>query len=361
MMYDFSFANLWDGAFPSETWRGLVDDILARDSAQMSRYTALGQPSSLATSLCRILHDERGIRCTPEQIVFGAGTDGVLTTILQLFSDRPPLVGTEEPGYIAIPQIANRTRHTLVPLPVSDDPREFADALGKGAPTVIYTTPSRQFPTGRAMPEGLRAQVLEWAQRADAYVIEDDTCWEYRFDGKSVPALQAQDDHDRVIYVGNMSKALSPGMRIAYAVLPPQVMEKYRALFSFAHEPVSHLEAEVLARFIDEGHWEPHLQRMREGMKLRHDTMAESLSRELGDIASLSGVGSGMHLFASVENGMTQEELVTRARDAGAAVYGADLCWFSQPAPTGTVILGFSSFDVADIPAAASALARAWR
>lgn len=157
-----------------------------------------------------------------------------------------------------------------------------------------------------------------------------------------------------------MSKVLAPGLRIAYLVLPPALLERYWSLFNFAHPPVSWLTCEVLARFIDGGHWDAHVRRVSKWNRHNHDELIGHLNAELGDLVSVSGTDTGMHLYTTVRNGMSQHELLASALSEGAKVYGTSRMWFSKPAPEENVMIGFSAIAREDIAPGVAALARAW-
>ena len=205
-----------------------------------------------------------------------------------------------------------------------------------------------------------RTHLLKWAQEHKAYIIEDDSCNEYRYDTAPIPSLQSLDAYQRVIYLCNVSKVLSPSLRIAYMVLPPKLLGRYLRLFNFSHPSISFIEAEVLARFIEEGLWDAHVRRMAHGMRKRHDILLSCLESTFGSHAEISGKHAGMHLYVGIHNKMTQEELIATAAAEGVAVYGTKRMWFSRRKPEQNIMIGFSAIEPDLIPEGVSALARAW-
>ena len=361
VLYDFSYANLWTSSFPVQTWRKLVNDVLyAREMPALTRYSYTDEPSALSHEVARYLSQARGVNCLPEQVVFCAGTDGALAVLLQLFDATQHTLGIEEPGYATVREVASRMGFSLAALPVGKGIDSFLDSVQSQTPKLVFTTPSHQFPTGGIMPLDARTRLLKWAEEACAYIIEDDSCCEYRFGLPGVPSLQSLDAFNRVVYLGNFSKALSPSMRIAYLVLPPKLLGRYWRLFNHAHPSVPYLEQEVLARFMRDGLWDAHLRKMAQGMRRRHDALLECLQDTLGDRVGVEGVGSGMHFYLTVDNGMTQQELLGSALAHKTAVYGTRRMWFANPAPEGKLMLGFSSIEPEDIPEGVKALKRAW-
>lgn len=359
--YNFSYANLPSDSFPANTWRKILNDILYSTTApELASYSYPHDPNELRHQLANYLTRARGITCMPDQVVIQAGTDGALASILQLFDRNKDVIGMEEPGYATAIEVSQRMGFKLVALPTDRGIDQFLAALEAKKPSVVFCTPSHQFPTGRVMQLDARTHLLQWAQANGAYIIEDDSCNEYRYATAPIPSLQSLDAYHRVIYLCNVSKVLSPSMRIAYLVLPPKLLSRYLRKFRHTHPPVSLLEQEALALFIKNGFWESHIHRMTSAMKKRHDILLEHLEQSMGSILRISGKHAGMHLYVGVDNSMTQDELLTSAAKHGAAVYGTKRMWFSSPAPENNIMIGFSSIAPEDIPEGVAALSRAW-
>lgn len=359
--YDFSYASLQPDSFPVKTWRRLIDDVMYANTApDFARYTRTGDPNALSRELARYLGITRGVNALPEQVILQSGTDGAVETILQLFNPREHVVGMEEPGYVTVREVAERLGFRLVPIPSDRGSAAFLQALKDHKPKIVFTTPSHQFPTGNILRLDARTELIKWAQETNAYVIEDDCCNEYRYDTSPIPSLQSLDAYNRVIYLGSVSKVLSPSLRMAYMVLPPKLLGRYFRLFNTAHSAIPWLEQEVLSRFIRDGHWDHHVRRMESGNRRRHDVLLACLQNAFGSAIEISGAHSGMHLYVTVLNGMTQHELTDTALAQGAAVYGTKRFWFSQPAPENNVMVGFSAIRIEDIPDGVAALAKAW-
>lgn len=359
--YDFSYANLQPDSFPVRTWRKLTDDALYASTAPwLARYGFTDKPGTLSVVLARYLAQARGVSCIPEQVLPQAGTDGALATVFQLFDHEQHLIAMEEPGYATVHEVAKRMGYRIAGLPVDQGVDAYFAALEERKPKIVFATPSHQFPTGRVMGLDMRIRLLKWAEKNYAYIIEDDSCNEYRYGTSPIPSLQSLDAQRRVVYLNNVSKVLSPALRIAYLVLPPKLLNRYLRTFAYAHPPVSALQQEVLARFISEGYWEQHVRRTATGNRKRHDALLSSLESEFGDRIELAGINSGMHLFATVKNSMSQDGLLESAARQGAAVYGTKRMWFSRPAPENKLLIGFSAIAIEDIAPGVAALRRAW-
>ncbi|WP_165056981.1 PLP-dependent aminotransferase family protein [Adlercreutzia sp. ZJ176] len=361
MRYDFSYANLQADSFPVRTWRQLLDEVLyARTAPEFARYAYTDEVGSLQVELARLLCRTRGVTCSAEQVVVQAGTGEALTMIMQLFDRATDVVGMEDPGYATVHEVARRQDFSLVPLSADQGAEAFLAAVERHCPTIVFCTPSHQFPTGRLLPLDARTRLLKWAEEHDAYIIEDDSCNEFRYATRPVPSLQSLDAYGRVIYLSNVSKVLSPSLRIAYAVLPPRLLKRYWDLFNYAHPSVSWLDQETLARFIAQGHWDAHVRRTAKGNRRRHDELLRCLRAEMGGVLDISGTDTGMHLYVTVRNGMSEQQLIDAALAQGVKVYGTARMRFPSTAPTSSVMIGFSAIAFEDIEPGVRALRRAW-
>ena len=360
--YDFSYANLQPCSFPVGTWRKLVNDVLYKECLpDFDNYVDVTQTRPINHEIARYLAQARGMICLPEQVVLRPGTDGAITTILELFDRESDVFGMEEPGYATVREVASRLGFKIVGLPSDQGSAAFIEAVRTHNPKIVFTTPSHQFPTGRMLPIEGRIELLQWAQENDAYIIEDDSCNEYRYGTHPVRSLHSLDRYDHVIYLCNFSKVLSPSLRIAYIVLPPHLLEAFFRSFNHTHPSTPILEQEVLARFMHEGYWAQQVRRMARGNKQRHDLLLECLRRDLGNMIEVAGKNSGMHFYVTVNNRMLQDELIDSAAAEDVAVYGTKRFWFSRPAPENKLMIGFSAIALDDIPEGVRRLARAWR
>lgn len=210
-----------------------------------------------------------------------------------------------------------------------------------------------------------RMRLLQWAGQADErYIIEDDYDSEFRFIGRPIPALQGLDTREKVIYLSTFSKSIAPSIRISYMVLPAGLLERYRKDFGFYSSTVSRFEQQTLCRFINAGHFERHLNRMRILYRARKDHLAEQLRQHCcGERIGVFGENAGLHLLLQVQAGNLKEhDLVARAAAAGVKVYGLSEYYIepSKDMPDNVVVLGYASFDTDAITEAAALLCAAW-
>ena len=223
------------------------------------------------------------------------------------------------------------------------------EALSRSGAAVCYVTPSHQFPTGATMPAGRRAELLHWASRrpGERYIIEDDYDSEFRFDTRPLPSLQGMAGADGpVVYLSTCSRSLAPSIRIAYMVLPVQLLPSWRAAYRLYSSPVSRFEQQTLARFINEGYFTRHLARERVAYKARRDALVRALNAAFapGELR-FSGLHTGLHLLAALRDAPPDAALRAAAEAEGvrlSLLSDYDLTG-SARGLAGTLVLGYGS------------------
>ncbi len=318
--YDFSPNVVELSSFPFGTWKKITKETLIDDRKELF---ALGHPQGdgeLRTTICHYLHTSRGVNCTPEQIVIGAGNDYLLL-LLEKILGRERKIALENPTYKRAYRIFQSFAWQVGTVPM-DTYGMCVDALYESGADLAYVMPSHQFPTGIVMPIGRRLELLKWAAgEPGRYLIEDDYDSEFRYRGKPIPSLQASDQADQVIYMGTFSKAIAPAIRISYMVLPRRLLERYREQCLFFSSTVSRIDQSILNVFIRDGAFERHLNKMRKIYKSRHDVLLSSC-RSLLKRVTISGENGGLHLILHYHGEQTEKELIRRAAEKGIRVYG---------------------------------------
>lgn len=194
----------------------------------------------------------------------------------------------EDPGYLKVSRILAHQGALVCPIPL-DDQGLRVDALRWSGARVVHVTPSHHYPLGTVMPVGRRRELLSWAAEIpERYIIEDDYDSEFRFSGRPIPALQSLDGGERVVYLNTFAKSLAPSLRIGYMVLPPHLAERYRRDFLFYSSTVPSFEQYTLSRFLEGGHFERHIARMRVEYRDRKAALAACV-RDFGIPGTLSG------------------------------------------------------------------------
>ena len=360
LAYDFTPYGVDLNSFPYHVWRKLSREILMDDRTELFRSGDSQGEYEFRSAVCRYLHQARGVNCTPKQVIVGAGSDYMLM-LLGMILGRKHKFAFEDPAYKQAYRVVRKLGYETVPVGL-DRYGMRVDALEDSGADIAYVTPSHQYPTGIVMPIRRRMELLKWADEGERYIVEDDYDSEFRYKGKPIPALQGYDVHGRVIYLGTFSKSIAPAIRLSYMVLPEELAETYRERLGFVHSTVSKVDQMIVTRFLEEGHYERHLNKTRSLYRSRHDTLLESL-RPLLSVCRVSGENAGVHLLLTFENGRTEQELVSLAKEQGIKVYGlSDYCIEEGRKEEGaTILLGYANLSEDEIRDAAEVLNRVWR
>ena len=362
IIYDFRTNRVDTSVFPFSTWAKLSREVLSERSADLLNACPPQGILSLRVRIAEYLKEFRGMAVDPEQIVIGAGSEYLTGLIIQLLG-RDNAYGVENPGYSKIYNIFSAHASRVFPIPM-DEKGASADAISGFGINVLHVTPSHHFPLGIVMPVSRRLELLRWADfKEDRYIIEDDYDGEFRYAGRPIPTLQSMDVHEKVIYISTFTKSLAPSMRISYMVLPRSLCRRFTVRLGFYSCTVPVFEQLTLAKFMEKGHYDRHINRMKKIYRQRRDVLCKKISEgRLGDCVKVSGCDAGMHLLLTVENGMNQSELLSSAAREGVKVYGLSE-YYSFPVSAlqeNTVVVGFSGLNTQQLIRGAEALERAW-
>ena len=358
--YDLSTRGVDPGLFPFRTWARLQKELLYSSPELLTHGDAQGD-LALRQALAGYLEEYRGVRCGAHQIVVGAGLEYLLGLLAPLL---PGSAAVENPGYPRAKQVLENNGVACCCLPVDEDGLSIR-ALSDSGAAVCYVTPSPQFPTGVTMPAGRRAELLHWAARCPGrrYIIEDDYDSEFRFDTRPLPSLQGMAGADGpVVYLSTCSRSLAPSIRIAYMVLPEQLLPAWHAKYRLYSSTVSRFEQQTLARFITGGYFTRHLARERVAYKARRDALTAALQEAFApEELHLTGLHTGLHLLAELRDPPPDDAL-----RAAAEAEGVRLSLLSDydltgggAAPVGTLVLGYGSLADESCPSVGETLKRA--
>ena len=344
VQFDLSTRGVDPGLFPFRTWARLQKELLYSAPELLTPGDARGD-AALRQALAGYLAEYRGVQCDPEQLVVGAGLEYLLGLLAPLL---PGSAAVENPGYPRAKQVLENNGVACCCLPVDEDGLSIR-ALSDSGAAVCYVTPSHQFPTGVTMPAGRRAELLHWAARCPGrrYIIEDDYDSEFRFDTRPLPSLQGMAGADGpVVYLSTCSRSLAPSIRIAYMVLPEQLLPAWHAKYALYSGTVSRFEQQTLARFITGGYFTRHLARERVAYKARRDALTKALREAFApEELHLTGLHTGLHLLAELRDPPPDDAL-----RAAAEAEGVRLSLLSDydltgggTALGGTLVLGYGS------------------
>ena len=304
--------------FPFSVWSKLQREVLLDLGEQLLAPLHNQGLPQLRHAIAVHLRQFRGMVVDPENILIGAGTDFLYNLLIQLLG-RQKCYAVEEPGYGKIRKIYAAAGAQCISAPmdaIGVIPQSLQNAQ------VLHISPSHHFPTGLVTPLSRRQELLSWAKAApERYIIEDDYDSEFRFSSHPMPTMQSLDGGERVIYMNTFSKTLAPSIRISYMVLPPVLMENFRKTLGFYSCTVPSFQQYTLTRFIERGHFEKHLNRMRKFYKSRRNRVLEILINcPFSDYLTVLEENAGLHFLVKVDTAMTDQALTTWCYHAGIRV-----------------------------------------
>lgn len=323
LLINFRYCRPAVDHFPVEDWRRMLLRQCRAGNRELLDYAEGGKGyAPLRTTIARYLARARAVNCTPEQIIIVNGSQQALQLCAQVLIDRGDTVAIEEPGYLGARQAFLMHGAQLHPVPV-DEAGVRLEALPTQAAKLFYVTPSHQFPTGAVLSLPRRLELLAWAEKTGAMIIEDDYDSEFRYGGRPIPSLQGLTQNENVLYVGTFSKVLFPALRIGYLVVPPALVELFERAKWLMDRHTATLEQCALADFINEGLLERHLRRMRTLYDGRRQKLVSALQTYFGDRVTIMGENSGMHLMIRLQSALSDSEIVQRAAHAGIGLISA--------------------------------------
>jgi GntR family transcriptional regulator/MocR family aminotransferase len=344
-------------------------DLWARVAARVYRNaprTLFGQgdPAGyqpLRRAIAEYVGRSRGVRCSPEQVIVTSGAQQALDLLARLLLDPGDEVWMEDPGYPGALQAFWSAGAKVVPVPVDDEGLHVrkGQELAPNA-RVIYVTPANQFPLGTVMSAKRRQELIGWAIRAGAWIIEDEYDAEYRYFGKPVASLHSVDTSGSVLYVGTFTKMLFNALRLGFVVLPDRLVETFERARSFMDRHPATLDQAVLAEFISEGHFGHHVRKMRQEYAERLQILTESTARRLAGSLQVENAAAGMRTIAWIKSREADRTVAERAARVGLEV--VPLSAFTvQYTQKPALILGFAGCNANELKRGVIALERIFK
>ncbi|WP_394841103.1 PLP-dependent aminotransferase family protein [Pendulispora brunnea] len=326
--------------FPQALWARLV----ARHAHAMTRaQMAYGDPAgvvALRDAIAEHLRAARGVRCEAEQVLVVPGSQAALRVAAAVLLARGDGVAVEEPGYPGARAALTAGGARAIPVPVDEEGLRVSALRTRGRVRAAYVTPSHQYPLGTSMTAARRLELLDWASRQKAWILEDDYDSDYRYVSRPLGALQGMDAHARVIYIGSFSKVLFPALRIGYVVVPPALLPRFadaRASLDLFSPTLYQL---ALAEFLREGHFARHVRRMRGVYLKRRDALLTGLARHCSGRLFVHNADAGLHVTVLLAAGMNDGDVVARMAARGLTATELSACYAGRTRRQG-LLLGF--------------------
>ena len=351
--------------FPFQTWARLQARFWRKPSPARLGYGDPAGDAQLRELVAAYLRNSRGLQCDPAQIVITCGAQQAISLCAQLLVDVGDQVAVENPGYRAAGHAFAAAGAQLCGMAVDNDGLDVAALSQVQDCRLVYVTPSHQYPTGVTLSLARRLALLEWAEREDGWIIEDDYDGEYRYNGTPLAPLAALDRQGRVIYVGTFCKIAFPALRLGYLVLPPALAPLFAQRRGLDMRNSEIGTQAVMAEFIAGGHFQRHIRRMRIAARSRRDALLGAWPAAIAGCAALPAVDAGLHLSVRVDSLARERELIAAAERVGVELNALSDYWLpdstsSADARAG-LVLGFAAVPEPQIAQALALLRRAWQ
>ena len=344
--------------FPVSIWNRHRARVLKR-SANILHYQSVFSSGldSLRKNIAEYLRDSRGVRCDWREIAITSGSQQALFLLAHLLIRPGDRVYMEDPGYLGARLAWKDAGAQILSAPIDDEgvclPQSEAQPV-----SLIYVTPSRQFPLGTCMSLGRRLLLLQSAVRLQTWIVEDDYDSEFRYKSPPLPSLQNLDENRRVIYVGSFSKILFPSLRIGYAVLPPELVDRFAALKHIAEDHGPLVDQATLDAFMDSGAFHTHLRRCRRHYAERQQCFLEAIGRyDLPLVFPITD--GGMNVTGLLPNGIDDYLCSEQLRLNGLDIPPLSKYSISHMRPG--LLFGFTAFDPRTIRRGVEKLAKVIR
>jgi GntR family transcriptional regulator/MocR family aminotransferase len=345
--------------FPVELWARVASRVLRRAPRSLYGHGNAAGYQPLRRAIAEYLGASRGVRCSPEQIIVTAGIQQALDLLGRFLLSVGDRVWMEDPGYSGALQTLRTTGARIVPIPVDKHGLvvKTGQKLAPGA-KLAYVTPANQFPMGVTMSAERRLELLRWASKANAWIVEDDYDAEYRYVGHPVASLQAIDNSGCVIYIGTFTKMLFNALRLGFMVLPERLVEAFASARSFVDRHPPTLDQAILAEFITEGHFGHHLRRMRQAYAERIDILKTAADEQLNEVLDVVRAGAGIRTLGWLKGWKSDQNAAQQVRKFGLEVESLSAFTMKYKQPP-ALMLGFASCNPAELRRGVSVLTTA--
>ena len=350
--------------FPFEVWSKLQAAFWRKPDLQQLCYGNPAGDERLRELIAVYLRTSRGLSCSADQILITSGAQQGISLCAQLLVEPGDGVAVENPGYRAAAHAFAIAGAKMQGIAVDQEGMDCSALKQLNNCRLAYVTPSHQYPTGVTMSLARRLELLDWAERNQGWIIEDDYDGEYRYCGAPLAPLAALDRQGRVIYVGTFGKVVFPALRLGYLVLPKGLIEPFarRRSLDMRHSEVS--TQAVMAEFMAAGHFQRHIRRMRRAALNRRNALLADWPQGIAGVGPMPGIAAGLHVAVPVINHEREQQLLAQAKEAEVEINGLSSYWLqgsSEPVDKRAgLVLGFAAVPEADIKAALARLGKIW-
>jgi len=346
LRYDFAFGRSDMSIFPFETWRRISMRQALKTSIRGVDYGPAAGVPALRDAICLHLRRSRAVVCDSSEVIVVSGAQQALDLVTRILVDRGDPVAIEDPQYQGTKEVLRAAGARLVPVPVD---REGMDPVKlPGRAKAVFVTPSHQFPTGAILPLERRLALIEWAQRRNAVIVENDYDGEFHYDGRPLESLQGLDTNGRTVYMGTFSRTIFPAVRIGYVVVPKSLAPAFTTAKWLADQHSAILEQQTLAEFITSGLYERHLRRLRRRNAERREALLNAIHDYLSALVEVSGHGAGTHVILWPKKRTSEDEVIAKAVSRSVGIYRTSHYYLRKTSRTG-LMLGYTTLSEDEI------------
>ncbi len=342
--------------FPFKVWRRLVGKYLGTEQSHLLNYAHTGF-GPLKVALANYLRVTRMMPVDPKQVIILNGSHQAIDLCARMLADHGDRVWIEDPGYWGARNVLSAAGLEVTPIALDAKGIAPSEEDWLQPPRLIFCSPSSQYPTGTVLSLDRRLQLLENADRAGAWIIEDDYDNELRYHERPLGSLAGLSPRQRVIYLGTFSKVMFPGLRLAYLVVPGDLVDAFVIGNSELYRGGRLAEQAALAEFIDEGYFTGHIKRMRSIYAERRDTLQDAMRRRLGGAVTPSGGHAGLQLLYRFNQSVDDTMVASEALAEGVICRPLSMYYLDQAKCQPGMNLGFAAVPVERIGPATDILA----
>jgi GntR family transcriptional regulator/MocR family aminotransferase len=304
-------------SFDFVKWKKCTNKILTDYPQLLLEESSPQGEEPLRAQIARYVYQSRGVSCTRDQILIGAGTQQI-TNLLAMILSMMGIEATafEDPGYRPVRSTFIDRGFSIMPIPVGKDGIRIEE-LPQENRSAVYVSPSNQFPMGSVMPIARRYELLEWAKTTNSIIIEDDYDSELRYFGRPVPSLQGLDKGEHVVYLGSFSSTLFPAIKISYMILPIYMGPLLEKVLTDFTQTCSKTEQLALALYMRQGMYHVNIKKLRKLYAQKAHITSESIIRSMGKLVKILNNSSGLHMLLEVSSKKSPEQLCLEASALG--------------------------------------------
>ena len=347
--------------FPLATWERLQRQVLKEYGARALTHGDPQGAEPLRQAIADYVNLERGARATADRVLVLTSSQQALGLCASVLLDAGERIFVEDPAYYGARKAFEAAGLECLPVPVDEQGLRPEPILAQPqAARALCLTPSHHYPTGVTLSLERRLALIEWAQRQQAWIIEDDYDSEFHYAGRPTACVQGLDAHERTLYIGTFTKSLFPGLRIGYMVLPPALVAPMTVARSLQDGHNASLAQLTLARFIAGGHFGVYVRGMRNLYGERLGFLAERVGKRLGGLVEPRVPAGGLQMPGLLCAGIDETRAIAAAYRAGVELVGLSALHLAAP-PRAGFLMGFAAYTTDELEAAVGVLAKTLR